>query len=104
MRKVLLKDIKAVRQLLDCAKEEKIGLRLAGILKDIEKADYDKVVVITDSQRLVYPIIRANTVMFTNSEDGQTVDIDELAPQFRWDAVSCLWNEMQANTEEIENL
>ena len=104
MRKTTLKDIEAVKNVLDEAKERKVGLRLSAILMKIEKEDYNTVVVITDSQTLAEPILQANTVMFTNREDGTVVDIDELAPQFRWDAVSCIWNKLQENTDEIENL
>lgn len=104
MHNVTLKEIAAVEALLSIAKTEKVGMQLTAILRDINPEDYNKVCIVTDKQTLREPVIRGTQLIFTDRQSGQAVDIDDLKGQFRWDAVSCIWNEFKENTEEIENL
>lgn len=86
-----------IKNLLEVAKEEKIGNRLAELLKHVDSSLYDKAIIITDIKKYCKPYLSENqeTVMLRDSDSDEMTDIDKLSPQFRWDAVCAIWNEIE---------
>lgn len=86
-----------IKDLLKVAKKEKIGNRLAELLSHIDNSQYDKAIIITDIKTYCKPYLSDNqkTVMLRDSDSDEITDIDKLSPQFRWDAVCAIWNEIE---------
>lgn len=92
-------EILAVKDLLDIAKEQPVGSRLAALLTPIAPYAISEIFVITDAQELVNPFVDRQTVMLYDKQSGAHVDIDHLDSQFRWDAICAIWNELVANQD-----
>ena len=92
-------EILAVKGLLDIAKEQPVGSQLASLLTPIAPEAFSGILVITDTQELVTLNISGLTVTLYDKLSGDVVDIDSLNPQFRWDSVCAIWNELVAHQD-----
>lgn len=128
MREPLLKDIEAVKALMEKARSEDVGERLAAVLKDIVRNSYADATATTSDTLIgrpeiyVRPADGIRSVRFklmdprTRSFTGPRVDIDALgdtirnpgeefnAGQLRWDALCSIKNMLIYNCNEIEGL
>lgn len=92
-------EILAAKDLLDIAKEQPVGSRLTALLTPIAPEAFSGILVIIDTQELVNPKISGQTVTLSDKKDGADMAIDHLNPQFRWDTVCAIWNELVANQD-----
>ncbi len=114
MRKPTLKDISAVRHLLDEAKDRPIGTELSDILKEILPECYNQAMILI-SDFIVNPTVgvkggtKQTVLVFTKLKDNGCVcpkpeDIDDLNSQYRWDMVCQILNQLEMTTDEIKDL
>lgn len=98
MKPINIRDVEKVRNLLSIAKIDPIGKRLAEILDNINPEIYQNATVITDKTTYGLPcadtVSDDATVILHDVTTGDVVNIDNLEPQFRWDAVCAIWNQL----------
>lgn len=91
-------DLQGVETILRCAKRQCIGTRLAKILTELDPNLFKDIVIVTDNLVLVEPKVELSngmlTVVLKDKKSNNRKDIDALPPQFRWDAVCAIWNEL----------
>lgn len=98
MKPINIRDVEKVRNLLSIAKIDPIGKRLAEILDNINPEIYQNATVITDKTTYGLPcadtVSDDATVILHDVTTGDVINIDSLEPQFRWDAVCAIWNQL----------
>lgn len=98
MRKPNDKDLHSVETIMACAKKECIGHRLASVIDDLDTNLFKKIIIVTDKMTLTEPQVSSvrdiKTVVLQDKSTGKLKDIDNLPPQFRWDIVCAIWNEL----------
>jgi hypothetical protein len=93
-RKPEKRDLEALIKINKTSKLKKCGHRLAKTLKEIDPSIYAQAEIYTGKEILTRPSIRGTEVYFHSKSNGKPKNIDSLPPQFRWDAVQQIWNNL----------
>lgn len=104
MRNVYQKDADRVKELQAIAKEKPVGKQLAKIIENINPTVFKKLIIITDVDTFtkvkVFKNKKTSVVLLYEKYRNEWIDIDTLEPQFRWDSITAIWNQL---TEAIHN-